>query len=184
MAGFYGRFIDRFSQIAEPLHALKRKNAGFFWGDVQQSAFQQLKEPLVTPPVLEIPDFSKEFILNRDASDVGISAVLHQKSGEDLTPVAYNIRILSAVERRYSVYERDCLAVVYGCEKYRSYLEHKEYCLLTDNQALAWLLRHAKELSRVGCWVLRLAPFKFKVSHSSGKANVVADCLLGNMRIP
>jgi hypothetical protein len=66
--------------------------------------------------------------------------------------------------------------VVYGCEKYRSYLEHKEFHLITDNQAFTWLLRHAKELGRIGRWVMRLAPFKFKVGLISGKANVVADC--------
>ena len=97
--------------------------------------------------------------------------------GEDLVPIAYSSLLLSAVERRYSIHERECLAVIYGCEKYRSYLEHKEFSLFTDNQALAWLLRHAKELGRIGRWVLRLAPFKFRVSHISGKANVVADCL-------
>jgi hypothetical protein len=52
MVGFYARFIDRFSQVAEPLHWLKRKNVKFVWGDAQQSAFLQLKEALVTPPVL------------------------------------------------------------------------------------------------------------------------------------
>jgi hypothetical protein len=56
MIGFYGRFIPRFSRIAEPLHALKRKNARFVWGDTQQTAFCQLKEALGTPPVLQIPD--------------------------------------------------------------------------------------------------------------------------------
>jgi hypothetical protein len=67
--------------------------------------------------------------------------------------------------------------VVYRSEKYRTYLEHKEFHLLTDNQAIAWMLRHAKEVGRIGRWVLRLAPFKFEVGHFSGKANVVADCL-------
>jgi hypothetical protein len=125
---------------------------------------------------LQIPDVSREFTLVSDASDVAISAVLHQKRGEDLAPIAYSSRF-SPTERKYSIHEKECLAVVYGCEKYRSYLEHKEFCLHTDNQALAWLLRHAKELGRIGRWVLRLAPFKFKVCHISGKTNVVADCL-------
>jgi hypothetical protein len=80
-------------------------------------------------------------------------------------------------ERRYSVHEKECLAVVFGCEKYRTYLEHREFVLFTDDQALVWLLRHAKELGRIGRWVLRLAPFKFRVSHIRGAENVVADCL-------
>jgi hypothetical protein len=66
--------------------------------------------------------------------------------------------------------------VVWGCEKYRTYFENEEFCLQTDNQALAWIL-HVKELGRIGRWVLRLAPFKFQVCHVSGKTNVVADCL-------
>jgi hypothetical protein len=59
MAGFYVRFIDRFSQISEPLHALKSKNAKFVWGDAQQAAFLQLKEALARPLILEIPDFPR-----------------------------------------------------------------------------------------------------------------------------
>jgi hypothetical protein len=177
MVGFYARFIDRFSQKAVPPHLLKRKNVKFVWGDVQQSEFLQLKEALMTPPVLQIPDFSKEFTLVCDTSDVAMSAVLHQNRGEDLAPIAYSIRLLSPAESKYSIFVKECLAVVYGSEKYRSYVEHKKFRLITGNQALAWLLRHAKELGRIGRWVFRLAPFKFKVGLISDKANVVADCL-------
>jgi hypothetical protein len=92
------------------------------------------------PPVLQIPDFPREFTLVCDASDIAISAVLHQKKGDYLAPIAYSSHLLSPAERRYSVHEKECLAVVYGCEKNRTYLEHKEFCLHTDNQALAWLL--------------------------------------------
>jgi hypothetical protein len=127
MVSFYGRFIPQFSRIAEHLHALKRKNASFVWGDAQQAAFCQLKEALGTPPVLHIPDFSKEFTLICDARDVAISAVLHQNQGEQLAPITYASRLLSPAERRYSVHEKECLAVVFGCEKYRTYLEHREF---------------------------------------------------------
>jgi hypothetical protein len=177
LVGFYGRFIECFSQIAEPLHALKRKNARFVWGETQQAAFERLKEALSTPPVLQIPDFSRGFTLVCDASEVAISAVLHQKKGQGLAPVAFSSRLISPAERKYSIHEKECLAIVHGCEKYRSYLEHKEFSLHTDNQALSWLLRHVKELGRIGWWVSRLAPFKFKVYHVSGRSNIVAACL-------
>jgi hypothetical protein len=146
------------------------------WGEAQQAAFCQVKKALGTPPVLHIPDFSKEFTLICDANDVAISAVLYQNQGEQLTPNAYASRFLSPAERRYSVHE-ECLGVVFGCENYRTYLEHREFVLFTENQALLWLLRHAKELGRIGWWVLRLAPFKFRVSHIRIAENVVADCL-------
>jgi hypothetical protein len=84
---------------------------------------------------------------------------------------------LSPTECKYSAYERECFSVVFGCEKYKYYLEHKEFSLQTDNQALAWLLRHTKDFGQIRRWVLCLAPFNFKVVHISGKSNVVADCL-------
>jgi transposase InsO family protein len=177
MASFYGRFIPRFSHLAEPLHALKRKNVRFEWKESHQEAFLLLKRALATPPVLQIPDFSAQFSLACDASDVAISAVLQQQNGDEWAPLAYASRLLSPAERRYSTHEKECLAIVWGCEKYRMYLEHKEFILFTDNQALAWLLSHAKELGRIGRWLLRLAPFKFRAAHISGKVNSVADCL-------
>jgi hypothetical protein len=167
--GFYALFIGRFSQVAELLHLLKRKKVKFGWGEAQQSAFLQLKEALATPTVIHIPDFSREFTLVCDASDVANSAVLHQDEGDGLAPIAYSGLLLFPAERKYSIYVKECLAVVHGCEKYRTYLEQKEFHLITDNHALAWLFRHVKELGRIGRWVLRLAPFKFKVSLISAK---------------
>ena len=112
-----------------------------------------------------------------DSSDVAISAVLHQRREEGLAPIAFVSRLLTAAEKKYAIHEKECLAVVWGCERFRVYLEHKEFTLHTDNHALSWLLKHVKELGRLGRWILRLAPFKFKVVHTQGKVNVVADCL-------
>jgi hypothetical protein len=119
---------------------------------------------------LQVPDFLEEFVLVCDSSDVAISAVLNQRQEKGLAPIAFAIRVLTIAERKY-------LAVVWGCERFRVYLEHKEFTLHTDNQALSWLLKHAKELCRIGRWILRLAPYKFKTVHISGKSNVVANCL-------
>jgi hypothetical protein len=133
MTGFYARFIPDYSRRAAPLHALKRKGAKFEWGDEQQAAFVSLKGALSEAPVLQVPDFNKEFVLVTDASDCAISAVLNQRVGKHLAPVSYYSRLLSAAERRYSTYERECLAVLFGCERCRSYLEHKEFELQCDN---------------------------------------------------
>ena len=85
--------------------------------------------------------------------------------------------MLSSAERRYSTYEKECLAVIFGCEKFRAYLEHKEFELHCDNLALCWLLRRVKDIGRLGRWIVRLAPFKFRVKHTRGVDNVVADAL-------
>ncbi|PNF27381.1 hypothetical protein B7P43_G17494, partial [Cryptotermes secundus] len=184
MVGFYGKFVKDFSLLAEPLHALKRKGARFVWGDSQKRAFEALKEAISTPPVLQVPDFSKEFVLVCDASDLAVSAVLNQRCESELAPIAFASRLLSATERKYSTYEKECLAAVWGCEKFRAYLEHKQFVLHTDNQALSWLLKQVRELGRLGRWILRLASFKFTVVHVPGSANVVADCLTRQFEKP
>jgi hypothetical protein len=177
MVGFYGRFIPRFSKLAAPLHGLKRKGVPFRWEVELQAAFDALKRALCDAPVLQAPDFTKEFVLVTDACDEAVSAVLPQRVRGDLAPISYYSRLLAPVQKKYSTYERVCLAVPFGCEKCRIYLQHKEFDLHCDNLALCWLLKRAKDVGRIGRWILRLAPFKFRVTHSRGVYNVVADTL-------
>jgi hypothetical protein len=106
-----------------------------------------------------------------------ISTVLRQKMREDLAPIACSRCLLSLTEQSYLIHEMECLTVLYGFEKFRAYLEYKEFCLHTNNQASIWLLRNTEELGRIRCWVLRLVLIKFKVCCISGKTNV-ADCLI------
>jgi hypothetical protein len=101
-----------------------------------------------------------------DASGLAVSAVLHQQVNGAL-----------AAERKYITYEKECLTVLFGCEKRRSYLVHKESELHCDNLALYLLLRRTKDIGRLGRWILRLAPFKFRVKHTRGVGNVVADAM-------
>ena len=84
---------------------------------------------------------------------------------------------MTAAESRYSTYEKERLAVIFGCEKCRTYLEHKVFELNCNNLALCWLLKVVKDVGRLGRWILRLAHFRFKVKHTSGAENVVADAL-------
>ena len=176
MVGFYARFIPGYSDVAAALHRLKKKGVPFVWAEEQQKAFDKLKRALCEAPVLQIPDFSWDFVLATDASDVAVSAVLQQKVNGSLVPISYHSKILSPAERGYSTYEKECLGVIFGCEKCRVYLEHKQFELQCDNLALCWLLKRVKGVGRLGRWILRLSPFKFKVTHTRG-TDVVADAL-------
>jgi hypothetical protein len=124
MVGFYANLIKNFSQLAESLHALKRKNAAFVWDEPQRRAFEQLTVSISTLPVLQVPDFSKEFVLVCDSSDVAISAVLNQRQENGLAPIAFVSRLLTVSERKYSIHEKEYLAVVWGSKRFRVYLEH------------------------------------------------------------
>jgi hypothetical protein len=177
MIGFYSRFIHNFSGVTAVLHQLKKKGVSFIWWAEHQTAFDLLKQALCEAPVLQIPDFTKEFILVTDVSDRAVSAVLHQRVSEGLAPISFHSRLLTDAERRNSTYEKECLAMLFGSEKCRTYLDHKEFELRCDNLAMCWLLKRVKDVGRLGQWILRLAPFKFKVVHTCGVDNVVADAL-------
>jgi transposase InsO family protein len=177
MVGFYARFIPEFSKRVAVLHALKKKGVQVVWTSDHQTVFESLKQALCEAPVLQIPDFAKVFVLVTDASDLAVTAMLHQKVNGELAPISYYSRLLTGAERKYSTYEKECLAVLFGCDKCRVYLEHKEFELHCDNLALCWLLKRTKNVGRLGRWTLRLAPFKFRVKHTRGTDNVVADAL-------
>ena len=133
MTGLYARFIPDYSRLAAVLHALKRKGAKFVWTEYHQPAFDSLKQTLSEAPVLQVTDFNKHFVLVTDASNLAISAVLNKRVGQELAPVSYCSRLLTSAERNYSMYEKEYLAILFGCEKCRSYLEHKEFELHCDN---------------------------------------------------
>ena len=177
MVNFFHKFIPHFAERAAPLNLLRKKDVKFQWGPDQIRAFQDLKLAITNPPVLRTADFSRRFTLQTDASSVAVAAVLLQQFDGELQPIAYASRTLSHPERKFSTYELECLAVLFGLEKFRPYLEHLEFDLQTDNQALTWCLSHPRQLGRIGRWVVRLSSFKFNVQHIRGTQNVIADAL-------
>ncbi|GFY02623.1 retrovirus-related Pol polyprotein from transposon 17.6 [Trichonephila clavipes] len=127
-------------------------------------------------PVFKLPDFKKYFELFTDASSIGAGAVLNKEQ----RPVVFASRTLSAAERNYSVTERECLAVVWALNKFRTYLGSLPIKVITDHAALT-RLTHGKNLSnRMIRGALRLAEFNIEWEHRSGTQNEVADVLLRN----
>ena len=91
--------------------------------------------------------------------------------------MAYASRTLTAQEMKYCIYELEALAVLYGVEKFRMYLEHAEFLLQTDNQALSWVLARLRKSGRLARWALRISAFKFRVEHIRSSQNTIADTL-------
>lgn len=177
MVNYFRKYIPRFAHIAAPLNLLRRKGARFSWGQEQQAAFEALKEALSNAPVLGIPDFNFPFVVQTDASNSGVAAVLLQEQGGERRPLAYASRALSETEAQYSVYELEALAVLYALEKFRFYLEHRRFKLETDNQALSWVLARPRKTGRVARWAVRISAFQFDIVHIKGSQNQVADAL-------
>ena len=119
--GYYRKFISQFSQVAEPLYALLRKGTKFIWTSKQQTAFDTLKRKLSTAPVLALPVDDAQTIIDCDASDTGLGAVLSQLIDGEERPLAYASRTYSQQELNYCITRRELLGLIFGLKQFRQY---------------------------------------------------------------
>jgi len=126
---FYHRFIENFAKMSKPLSDLTKKNSIWTWGKEQQNTFEVLKKAFTTALVLRIPNDKDLFKLSTDASDFATGAVLSQKDMQTNLwyPVAFFSKSLDVHERNYKIYDKELLAVIWGLEKYKYYLEGHPY---------------------------------------------------------
>lgn len=177
MCSWYRRFIPNFAKKSEPLSRLTRKNTQWQWKDEQQEAFEALKKNLVTAPILVQADGSKPYIIKTDASSYAIGAVLVQGEGDNEHPVEFASRLLTKAERNYTTTEREALAVVWAVSKFRGYIEGTPITVMTDHQALKWLMTLKTPQGRLARWALQLQAYDITIKYITGKTNVVADSL-------
>lgn len=131
-----------------------------------QEAFEALKKALVIAPVLGVPDFSKIFILETDASNEGIGAVL-----------TFVSRTLGPKWQKLSVYEKELLAIVFAVQKWEQYLIGQKFVIHTDQKSLKWLLQQKISTPFQKFWCSKLMGFDYEIFYKSGKENLVADAL-------
>ncbi|XP_064462132.1 uncharacterized protein LOC135372455 [Ornithodoros turicata] len=177
MVGFYRQFIPRCATLAKPLYELLRKNMQWSWGPRQEEAFSSLTQAIADTARFWLPDLKKPFVMQTDASDYGVGAVLLQEHEGDLCPVAFASRTLAPAEGNYSVTEKERLAVMFGLEKFDMYLDETTFTIQTDHQALAWLQRLKKPTGRLARWALALQGYSYQVQYLKGSTNKVADAL-------
>ncbi|KAI4380112.1 hypothetical protein MLD38_006336 [Melastoma candidum] len=140
LAGFYRRFVRDFSTIASPLTDIIKKDVGFRWGTEQEKAFKTLKEKLSSAPLLMLPDFSKPFEIECDASGIGIGSVLMQEK----RPIAYFSEKLNGAALNYSTYDKELYALVRALETWQHYLWSQEFVIHTDHESLKHLKDQGK----------------------------------------
>ena len=125
------------------------KDAKFEWVEAQESAFQHLKTKLMNQTTLQYPDFSKEFVLTTDASNLGLGAVLSQgQIGKDL-PVAYASRSLNNAELHYTTSEKELHAIVWATKYFRPYLYGRKFKIVSDHKPLVWIMHDKDSGSRL-----------------------------------
>jgi transposase InsO family protein len=176
-ASYYRKFIPYFSEVAEPLSRLTKKNVRYIWGPEQEQAFNQLKQLLSSQPVLTHFDGSKPLEVRCDASVIGLGAELVQLEELGWKLVANASRLLTDAERAYGASERECLAIVYATEKFSPYIHGLKFTVVTDHLALKWLKEKSDLSPRLLRWALHLQKYDFDVVYRSGRLMKDADAL-------
>ena len=178
LTSYYRRFIPRFSAVAQPLYHLTRKETPFLWTSSCDIAFTRLKTALTEAPVLSYPQFGHPFLLETDASGIGLGAVLSQKQDNGtIRPIAYASRTLQPHERNYGISELEGLGVVWAVRHFRHYVYGHKCTVYTDHGALKALLNTPQPSGKLARWGMALQELDLDIQYRSGKTNTRADAL-------
>ena len=178
---YYRRFIRNFSSKAKPLLSMTEKNAKVKYTPEAFEAFSNLKAALTDSPVLTYPNFHLPFVLETDASGVGLGAVLTQKVDGKERPIAFGSRALNKAERNYSATRLEALAAVWATELFKPYVYGRSFILRTDHDPLRYLRTIANPSPQMARWILHLEQFLYSIEYRPGKTNAHAD---GLSRLP
>ncbi|KAL0545979.1 hypothetical protein IC582_015883 [Cucumis melo] len=173
LAGYYRQFVENFSRIATPLTQLTRKGAPFVWSKACEDSFQNLKQKLVTAPVLTVPDGSGSFVIYSDASKKGLGCVLMQQG----KVVTYASRQLKSHEQNYPTHDLELAAVVFALKIWRHYLYGEKIQIFTDHKSLKYFFTQKELNMRQRRWLELVKDYDCEILYHPGKANVVADAL-------
>ncbi|XP_058784061.1 uncharacterized protein LOC131658827 [Vicia villosa] len=172
LTGFYRRFVRNYATLAAPLTDLLRSNK-FTWGTEASLSFAELKRQMTGMPVLVLPDFTKTFVVETDASGVAIGAVLSQ----DGHPIAFFSKKMCPRLQASSVYVREMYAVTEAIKKWRQYLLGQQFHIYTDQKSLRNLLLQKIQTPEQQKWTSKLQGFNFEIFYKPGKTNLVTDAL-------
>jgi hypothetical protein len=172
LTGYYHKFVKNYGNIAAPLTALLKKNS-FTWTPTAAQDFQTLKMAMCTTPVLALPDFTKTFVLECDASGKGIGIVLMQEG----RPLAFTSKQLSERNLGKSIYEKEMLDILHVVDPWHPYLLGQFFQIKTDHQSLKYFMKQHIFSPEQQKWVTKLFGYDYEIIYKKGKDNVVADAL-------
>lgn len=177
LCSYYRQYIENFSHVAAPLTKLTKKNVKFVWDESCQTAYELLKEKLCSAPILAFPRPGLKYILDTDASDIGIGGVLSQVQDGKERVIAYASKKLNSSQQRYSVTRRELLAVITFMNQFRHFLLGQEFLLRTDHSSIRWIFEFKDPRGQVARWLEVLAQYHFTIEHRPGAKHQNADSL-------
>ncbi|GJP51499.1 hypothetical protein CLOM_g10662, partial [Closterium sp. NIES-68] len=152
-ANYYNRFVPQYAKIAAPLTNLLKKNTPYKWEPKHQEAIEQLKQARTSAPVLILPDPEPDYVIEADASDQAVGAVLMQDQGNGLQPIAYLSKKLHGAELNYPIHDKDALAIIIAFKAWRCYLEGRRTTVYTDHCSLKYLKTQPNLSRRQVRWI-------------------------------
>ena len=176
---YYRQFIHEFTQKAQPLNDLTKKDVPFVWGEAQEKAFEELKLSVTSAPVLILPDLEKPFTVETNTSLIGYGAILSQEFEGKLHPVAFLSYSFTETEWNYSTHNRELLAVLNSFKHWHAYLYGSPHTItvLSDHKALKFF-RSAHTLQRHHArWKVKLNSYNYVIKYCPGTASGQPDTL-------
>ncbi|WP_419601948.1 RNase H-like domain-containing protein, partial [Thiolapillus sp.] len=172
---YMSSFIPRLADHTAPLRAMTKKDSKFEWNDSLQQAFERVKSMICEDMSLSYFDVTKPTVIQVDASKIGIGAALTQ----DGKPIAFASKALTDTEQRYANIERELLAVVFGCERFHTYVYGKPFVVESDHKPLEMIQKKslASTPPRLQRMMLRLQQYDVTITYRPAKDMVLADSL-------
>lgn len=174
LVGYYRDFVPNFAILAEPMFALLRKDVPFAWSEKCQAGWKRIKEILMTA-TLHNPLDSDDFVLETDASDYAVGAILSVRRGDQNLPVEFASHVLSEVQRRWPTREKEAYAIVWALSKFDYYLRGRRAMVFTDHKSLEWLYQTKK--GKISRWAALISEYTLDIVHRPGKEMTHVDAL-------
>jgi len=173
ITGYYRKFIEGFSKIANPITSLQKKGRKFVWDLKCEESFKKLKELLTTAPIIIIEDPHQDFVVCTDACNEGLGGVLTQEGHV----IGYESRKLKIHERNYATYDLEPAIVIHDLKMWHHYLIGRRFVLMSNNISLKYLFDQQNLNARKARWLAFLNDYDFEIKHIKGKENKVVDAL-------
>ena len=153
------------------------KDTKFNFDESCQNSFEEIKSKLVEAPIMEKPDWNREFEIICDASDFAMGAILGQKAEKVFNNIYYARKTFNEAQENYSTTKKEMLAIVFACEKFRPYILGSHVIIHIDHAAIKYLMAKKEAMPRLIKWVLLLQEFDLEIKDKKGCDNVIADHL-------